>query len=117
MQQHNLTSTPSCVYTALQVLLGLQLAYDMNAAFVLNMTALQSNGDHGSYPWFDKVTSISHNEYTLERVIAEYKPDIIDICPTAAASDTTAMQQCNVLFNLTSYRCCSYMHSDIERHT
>jgi hypothetical protein len=104
-------------YSALQVLLGLQLAYDMNAAFVLNMTALQSNGDHGSYPWFDEMTGISYNEYTLERVIAGYSPEIIDVCPASAVSSVAVTQQCNVLFNIMSYHCCSYMHSGIEHDT
>jgi hypothetical protein len=105
------------VYTALQVLIGLQVAYEMNATFVLDSTALQSEGDHGTYPWFDEMTGISHHEYTLERAIAEYNPRIIDVCPTSAASTSTAMQQCNLLFNITSYECCSYLHSVIEHHT
>jgi hypothetical protein len=105
----------TCTNTAVQVLIGLQLAYDMNATFVLDVTALQFDGDHGTYPWFDEMTGISHNEYTIERVIAEYNPKIIDVCPTSAAS--AAVSQCNVLFYVTSYKCCGYMHSVTERHT
>jgi hypothetical protein len=105
------------MYKLSQVLIGLKIAYDMKATFVLDVAALQSNGDHGTYPWFDEMTGISYNEYTLQRVRADYNPEIINMCPTSAASTRTAMQQCNVLFNITSYLCCSYMHSDTEHHT
>jgi hypothetical protein len=105
-----------CVYTALQVLIGMQLAYDMNATFVLDLDALQSNGDHGTYPWFDGLTGISYNEHTVKRVIAGYNPEIIDVCPTSAASTSTAKQQCNVLFNFTSYHCCDYIYTETEHH-
>ncbi len=98
------------VHAVIQVLIGWQLAYDMNATFVLDTTALQSNGDHGAYPWFDEMTGISYNEHTLEEVIAKYNPDIRPVCPTS-----TATQQCGVLFNVTNYKCCSYMHSGSVR--
>jgi hypothetical protein len=86
----------------------------MNATFVLDLSALQTNGDHGTYPWFDEMTGISHNEYTLERVKTDYNPDILDICPASAATATIAMPQCNMLFNVTGYKCCSYINSDSE---
>jgi hypothetical protein len=95
------------------VLFGLQFAYDIGATFVLDIHAIASAGVHGSYPWFDQYSGLSHNELILEHVLEQYKPTVISVCPAYDALQHIAENgdaACNTLYILQSTGCCSYMH-------
>jgi hypothetical protein len=98
----------------LQILFGLQFAYDIGATFVLDVTGLQHNGEHGGYPWFDQYTGLSHNELTLEYVVQHFNPTIVVVCPAYDALQHIAVNgasACNTLYVLQGTDCCSHMHN------
>jgi hypothetical protein len=104
------------------VLFGLQFAYDINATFVLDIASIGSAGIHGGYSWFEQYSGISYNEITLERVMEQYKPTIISVCPAYDALKHIAKYgelACNTLYILESTGCCSYMHGtqDAAQHS
>jgi hypothetical protein len=97
----------------LQVLFGLQFAYDIGATFVLDIQAIASAGVHGGYSWFDQYSGLSYNEMTLEYVTERYKPTVVQVCPAYDALKHIAKHgdaACNTLYILQSTGCCSYMH-------
>jgi hypothetical protein len=105
-----------------QVLFGLQFAYDIGATFVLDVASFAQSGIHGGYPWFDQYTGLSYNEMTLEYVMEQYKPTVVSVCPAYDALMQIAdydVAVCNTLYRLSSTGCCSYMYGtqDAAQHS
>jgi hypothetical protein len=108
-----LESTLICFILLLQVLFGMQFAYDIGATFVLDVPLLEYGGDHGSYTWANDMLGISIGEHTLANITQQYNLTTHLLCPTSNAIAVEA--QCNVLYRVESSSCCDYMHSTYQQ--